>query len=230
MKNLAVLLLTALSFIFSLAAKAEIQVPENCINITYPCLVRADKILEFRQSHLLITLTPKSIVKITKENQSNQLNLELLTGRMSVKEIESPQSAVSVNSIMLEVPHVLVKRESDNLDILSLSKFTKVRYAVSFQNGEVPVRVRSYFLSKSQFVDFTRHYFTDVKSFRGFLAAIQPVWIAEFKRQNENQTKALMRSVASEEKAVEDRIRQEREQEQKLKKIRDDFFSRTFNR
>lgn len=230
MKRCTVIFLSALYLVFSLAAKAEIQVPEDCINKAYPCLIRADNLLEFRQSHLRVTLTPKSILKITKENQSNQLNLELLTGRMSVKEVEAPQAEVSINSIMLEVPYVLVKRESDNLDVLGLSKFTKVRYAVSFQNGEVPVRVRSYFLSKSQFVDFTRHYFPDVKTFRAFLAAIQPVWIAEFKRQNENQTKALMRSVASEEKAVEDRIRQEQAEEQKLKKIKHDFFSRTFNR
>lgn len=230
MRRFLTLLVSGLTFVFTLAAGAEIQVPEDCINKSYPCLIRADQILEFRQAHLSITLTPKSILKITEEKQTKQLNLELLTGRMSVKEVQAPQMEVSLNSIMLEVPHVMVKREQENLDILSLSKFTKVRYAVNFHNGEVPVRVRSYFLSKIQFVDFTRHYFADVKSFGSFLSSIQPFWVAEFKRQNESQTKALMRSVASEEKAVEDRIRQEQEQEQKLKKIRDEFFFRTFNR
>jgi hypothetical protein len=223
-------LLSVILLFITVALKAEIQVPEDCINKTYPCLVRADQMLEFQQAHLRVTLTPKSIIKITKENNDSQLNFELLTGRMSVKEIETPKWAISVNSVMLEVPYAMVKRDQDELDILNLSKFTKVRYSINIQNNNVPVRVRSYFLSKSEFVDFTRHYFAETKSFKNFLTGIQPQWIAEFKSQNESQTKALMRSVASEEKAAEDRVRQEQERERQIKKVKDEFFFRTFNR
>jgi hypothetical protein len=218
------------SIMLSLAVRAEIQVPEDCINKTYPCLVRADQMMEFKQGHLLVGLTPKSIIKITKDNGSAQLNLELLAGRMSVKETSASDYAVSINSVMLEVPHVMVKRDHDVLDILNLTKFTKVRYSISIQNNSVPVRARSYFLSKSEFVDFTRHYFADLKDFKNYLTSVQPLWTAEFKIQNESQTKALMRSVASEEKAVEDRVRQEQENERRLKKVKDEFFFRTFNR
>ncbi|MCC2679025.1 MAG: hypothetical protein K0R29_1601 [Pseudobdellovibrio sp.] len=223
-------LLSVILLFITVALKAEIQVPEDCINKTYPCLVRADQMLEFQQAHLRVTLTPKSIIKITKENSDSQLNFELLTGRMSVKEVETPKWAISVNSVMLEVPYAMVKRDQDELDILNLSKFTKVRYSINIQNNNVPVRVRSYFLSKSEFVDFTRHYFAETKSFKNFLTEIQPQWIAEFKSQNESQTKALMRSVASEEKAAEDRVRQEQERERQIKKVKDEFFFRTFNR
>lgn len=214
----------------SLWAHAEIQVPEDCINKTYPCLIRADSLTEFKQAHLVVSLTPKSIVKITKDNDTSQLNFELLTGRMSVKETSAPDFAVAVNSVLIEVPHVLVKRDRDELDILNLTKFTKVRYSINIQNNNVPVRVRSNFLSKSEFVDFTRHYFTDISKFKSFLTAVQSDWIAEFKNQNESQTKALMRSVASEEKAAEDRVRQEQARERQIKKVKDEFFFRTFSR
>jgi hypothetical protein len=214
----------------SMAAQAEIQVPEDCINKAYPCLIRADQMLEFKQAHLVVSLTPKSIIKLTKDNDTKQLNMELLAGRMSVKEVEPSEVAVSVNSVLLEVPYVMVKREHDELDILNLTKFTKVRYSINIQDNNVPVRVRSYFLSKSELVDFTRHYFSEVKNFKNFLTSIQPSWLAEFKAQNESQTKALMRSVASEEKAAEDRVRQEQERERQIKKVKDEFFFRTFNR
>ncbi len=220
--------LLAVISVLSLSAMAEIQVPEDCINKAYPCLIRADQMMEFKQAHLVIGLTPKSIIKITKDNA--QLNLELLTGRMSVKEFAAPEYAVSVNSIMLEMPQAMVKREHDELEVLNLSKFTKVRYSINIQNNNVPVRVRSYFLSKSELVDFTRHYFTDLKNFKTFLNSIQPQWVAEFKIQNESQTKALMRSVASEEKAAEDSVRQEHERERQAKKVKDEFFFRTFSR
>jgi len=222
--------LLVLVFFATVSLKAEIQVPEDCINKTYPCLVRADQLLEFKQAHLLVTLTPKSIVKITKDSNDSQLNFELLTGRLSVKEVETAAWAVSVNAVMLEVPHAMIKRDHDELDVLNLIKFTKVRYAINIQNNNVPVRVRSYFLSKSEFVDFTRHYFAETKAFKNFLTGIQSLWIAEFKSQNESQTKALMRSVASEEKAAEDRVRQEQERERQIKKVKDEFFFRTFNR
>jgi len=214
----------------SLWAQAEIQVPEDCINKTYPCLIRADSQIEFKQAHLFITLTPKSIVKITKDNDTSQLNFELLTGRMSVKETSASDLAVAVNSVLVEVPYIFVKRERDELDILNLSKFTRVRYSINIQNNNVPVRVRSNFFSKSDFVDFTRHYFSDIGQFKNFLTAVQSDWVAEFKNQNESQTKALMRSVASEEKAVEDRVRQEQERERQIKKVKDEFFFRTFSR
>lgn len=220
--------IVALISIISWQAWAGIQVPEDCINKAYPCLIRADQLMEFKQEHLIIGLTPKTIIKITKDEA--QLNIEVLTGRMSVKEAGSPKLAVSVNSVMLEMTHALVRRDHDELDILNLNKFTKVRYSINIQNNNVPVRVTSYFLSKSEFVDFTRHYFTEVKKFKSFLTSIEPEWIAEFKNQNESQTKAIMRSVASEEKAAEDRVRQEQERERQLKKAKDEFFFRTFNR
>jgi hypothetical protein len=212
---------------FSAVVQAEIQVPEDCINHAYPCLVRADANFEFKQDHLSITLTPKSILKITKEDKL--INLELLTGRMSVSEKERSQETFSVNSVLTDGPAFMVKREKDELDILSLTKFVKTHYLISAQEN-VPVRVRSNFLSKSEFVDFTRHYFTALKDLKGFLASVEANWSAEFQKQNESQTKALMRSVASEEKAAEERIRSEKEKAQALKKAKEELFFRTFQR
>jgi hypothetical protein len=212
---------------FSAVVQAEIQVPEDCINHAYPCLVRADANFEFKQDHLSITLTPKSILKITKEDKL--INLELLTGRMSVSEKERSQETFSVNSVLTDGPAFMVKREKDELDILSLTKFVKTHYLISAQEN-VPVRVRSNFLSKSEFVDFTRHYFTSLKDLKGFLASVEANWSAEFQKQNESQTKALMRSVASEEKAAEERIRSEKEKAQALKKAKEELFFRTFQR
>jgi hypothetical protein len=221
------LTLFAFAFFVSQLALAEIQVPEDCINHAYPCLVRADSLLEFKQSNLKITLTPKSILKITKD--SGQINLELLAGRMSVKESSLSDESVSVNSIVIDGPDFMIKRDHDKLDLVSLTKFTRTHYSISAQDN-IPVRVKSNFLSKNDFVDFTRHYFSSLSGFKNFLAATESKWAAEFQKQNENQTKALIRSVASEEKNAEERIRQQQEKARALKKAKEELFFRTFQR
>jgi len=220
-------LVLAIAFLISMTAVAEIQVPEDCIDHAYPCLIRADNMFSFKQGNLNIRLTPKSILKITKENK--QLNLELLTGRMSVNELTSSEETMTVNSVLMESSEFMVKRDHDELDLLSLTKFTRTHYLINVQEN-IPVRVRSNFLSKSEFIDFTRYYFSSIKDFKGFLTSTESKWAVEFQKQNESQTKALMRSVASEEKASEERIRQEQEKAQALKKAKEELFFRTFRR
>ena len=85
-------------------------------------------------------------------------------------------------------------------------------------------------MSKSDLVQFTRNYFAGVDQFKKFLGSFEKNWVAEFKRQNESQTKALLRSIASEEKAVEERIKQKIREKNELKKIRNELFFRTFQR
>jgi hypothetical protein len=79
-------------------------------------------------------------------------------------------------------------------------------------------------------VQFTSNYFAGVDQFKKFLTSFEKSWVAEFKRQNESQTKALLRSVASEEKAVEERVQQKIREDNELKRIRNELFFRTFQR
>lgn len=218
-----------MSLLLTSLAHAQIQVPESCVNKMFPCLIRADSAaFKFIQNGYEAQLTAKSIVKITKEN--SHINFEILKGHLSIKEITSTENTVSVNSVLLNSPYVMASRELDQLEIFSLGKFTSSVYTIKTKEDSVPEHVKTIFLSKSELVDFTKVYFSNVNQFKYFLSSIEKTWKTEFQKQNEAQTKVLMRSVASEEKEAEDRINQKIKEAQEIKKARTDLFFRTFSR
>ena len=210
--------------------RAEIQVPEDCANHSFPCLIRADeKNFKFVEANLDIQLTKKSIVKISQE-KNKHINFELLAGRIEIQEIKPADQTTSINSVLIDGPRIMASRDHDMLSVFNLSNFTLSDYSIKFQNDNFPERVRSNFLSKNELVEFTKYYFSQVKGFKAFLTSIEKDWSAEFKKQNETQTKALLRSIASEEKEADEKIRKKEREEAELKKVKNDFFSRTFNR
>ena len=209
---------------------AEIQVPEDCVNHSFPCLIRADeKNFKFVEANLEIQLTKKSIVKISQE-ANKHINFELLAGRIEIQEKKPSDQTSSINSVLIDGPHIMASRDHDMVSVFNLSNFTLAEYSIQFQNDNFPERVSSNFLSKSELVEFTKYYFSQVKGFKAFLASIEKDWSAEFKKQNDTQTKALLRSIASEEKEADEKLRKKQREEAELKKVKSEFFSRTFNR
>ena len=213
----------------STAAIAEIQVPESCVNRVSPCLVRSDSVkFDFAQGPVKVSLMKNSIIKITDEN--GHINFEILKGYISLDELAQADKTVSVNGVLLDSAKVFASRERSQVQIFSLSNFVMSEYHLNYQSNDFPERVKSVFLSKSELVEYSKSFFQQVGKFKLFLTSIEDEWKAEFKKQNESQTKVLLRSIASEEKEAELRLQKEERERAELKKVKNDFFFRTFNR
>jgi hypothetical protein len=214
--------------VLAVSAYAEtVQVPELCAAKQSPCVIRTDEqFFIYKQQGLQIKIVRDSIVKVIKTE--NHLNFDILKGRIELQEYDAVTGSASINDVLIDGNRVMAHRLRDNLEIYDLNTFSLARYQI--KQGVYPDRLSQNFISKADLVQFTRHYFTTVDQFKAFLSSIEKKWIAEFKLQNENQTKALLRSVASEEKAVEERVQQKMREEKELKKVRNELFFRTFQR
>ena len=222
-------ILLLLTFLLSGELRAEIQVPDDCVGKISPCLIRADRsVYTFALKELKVKIPKDGILKITTE--ANHYNFDIIVGRVEIVQPESSTLSVSVNSVLQTGGRIMAARFGRTLQVLSLNNFTVAEYEIQTGSNDFPERVKSVFPSKRELVNFTKYYFSNVADFKNFLASIESGWKDEFKRQNESQTKALMRSVASEEAKVEAELRQKRAREAELKKARSDLFFRTFQR
>lgn len=226
MTNWGLILLSTLALVVTVRAET-VQVPELCAAKQSPCVIRTDdQFFIYRQQGLQIKIVRESIVKIIKTD--NHLNFDILKGRIELQEYEPTKTTASINDVLIDGSRVMAHRLRESFEIFDLNAYNLARYQI--KQGVYPERLSQNFISKADLVQFTRHYFASVDQFKSFLGSIEKNWVAEFKRQNENQTKALLRSVASEEKAVEDRVKQKNREESELKKVKNEFFFRTFQR
>ena len=222
----------AFLFIFVLSGSLQalagaVQVPENCANRVTPCLVRTEQgSFQFVHGNVQVKMEPDSLVKITAVPE--QVNFEIMAGYAALTDINPSKTGFALNNVPVDSAKVLGSRDGDALRILSLTDFSYAHFKISEEN--FPVRVSANFINKKDLVYFTQHFFTDTKEYRLFLTKIEKDWSTEFKRQNISQTKALARSVASQqqqEKELSDKMLREKQQ---LKRVRENFFNRTFYR
>lgn len=216
------------ALVFAASAQSEtVQVPELCAAKQSPCVIRTeDQFFIYKEQGLQIKIVRESIVKIIKTE--NHLSFDILKGRIELQEYEASKGTASINDVLIDGSRVMAHRLRESLEIYDIGSFSLSRYHI--KHGVYPERLSQNFISKADLVQFTRHYFTKVDQFKTFLTSIEKNWTAEFKRQNESQTKALLRSVASEEKAVEERVQQKMREDKELKKVRNELFFRTFQR
>lgn len=224
MKMNAVFLL--LSFIAVKGFAGSVQVPENCVNRISPCLVRTEQTpFQFVSGGVRVKMAADSLIKITAAPEL--INFEIMAGFAALTEVSS-KTAYALNGVPVDSAKVLGSRDGGALRILSLVDFSFGHYKISEEN--FPAQVSANFINKKDLVYFTRHFFADTTEYRSFLTKIQKDWSTEFKRQNISQTKALARSIASQqlqEKLLSDKLLQ---QQQELKRVRENFFYRTFYR
>jgi hypothetical protein len=141
---------------------------------------------------------------------------------------EKSKLVYSLNNVAVDSGKVMGNRERDSLRILSLVDFSLSHYSISEEN--FPVRKGSQFINKKDLVFFTAHFYTNAAEYRSFLASAQKDWGVEFKRQNVSQTKALMRSIASQQQQEKELSEKLQREEQERKRVRENFFYRTFHR
>ena len=209
------------------ARAASVQVPENCVDRIIPCMVRADQ-SSFRFLHkgIEVQLNRESILKIT--GNAEHLNFEIISGLAILTEKVKSSLTYSLGNVAVDSEKILASRHEEKLQILSLNNFSFAEYKIGSEN--FPVRISAEFINKKDLVSFSRLFFNDGKEYRGFLTSVEPHWKSEFKRQNISQTKALLRSIASQQQQEQELLLKKQKQEKELKKVRDEFFYRTFYR
>ena len=223
-------LIYAFIFLLTITAKANqgaVQVPEACAGRVSPCLLKAkDKMFNFTVSDVEFKVLPESIIKVS--HNSNQIDVNILKGRVYVSSSGKNDTAIYVNMVLSDASSFMAAGNSEGLQILSLDRFTLAKFKLT--DKSVPTRLSENFLSKIEFIEFTKDFFVTIKDYRAFLSDVEHNWTAEFQRQNENQTKALLRSIASEEQKAEERVKRQMQEELERKRVRGEFFYRTFQR
>ena len=221
--------------VISLRAQT-IQVPENCIDKLSPCLIRTeDEVFRFIHDNQSVTLFSEGIVKINFDEKNN--NFELIEGRLSLIRPKNLEKKVvkqlSVNKIDLEGEMFFIAKFSNRLTVLNLRDFILKEYRIEAEGNQLALE-RSDFMNKKDFIDYTRNYFTNIQHYKKFLTIESSRWMREFKKQSENQTKVLQRSIALESlqqsTAAKSELEKNTLEANRLKKLKDEFFNRTFKR
>lgn len=205
-----------------------VQVPENCINKISPCLIHTNNsFFEFVHDGQQIRMLKEAILKISFDEKTN--NFEVINGRISLNEKNRTQKTLLVNGLPLRTGKILMDRSINSLSILNLSDFILSEYQFA-NNSMQPTLLRANFINKNDFIMFTKSYFLSIGEYKKFLAVQAKNWKSEFAKQNNSQTKVLLRTIASEKKKTEIEAEKNRVAAKQLKKVREMFFYRTFER
>lgn len=231
MMNFSTTLFVAI-FISPIVQAQSIQVPEKCAGQQLPCLVKTQQKSEsFKYQNFRVRLSADSILKVSQVKK--HLNFDLLNGYAQFEKestFEDPFTA-SINTVMIDSPQLMVEREGVRLSILDMKTFVLAKYSIEGAAKEaVAIKEKSEFLNKKDLVLYLKHFFDSAASLRQFLGRIELAWVEEFRAQNEVQTKALMRSIASEEQRVVDEAERRKAAEIEREKSRQKLFNRTFER
>lgn len=203
----------------------SVQVPEACLNRVSPCLIRTeDAGLDFTQSGFKIHLHKESILRLTFDDKS--LNIDVIEGRLVVKSAQ--KQTFSLHQQPFKGSQIFISRYGSKLTVLNRDDFRLNQYNVSAGAATLPLK--SDLVNKSELVSFTKDYFSNATQYKKFLASIESDWKAAFDAENNSQSKVLMRSIASAEASAKERARQKAASADELKKVRAEFFYRTFER
>jgi hypothetical protein len=223
-------LVICLTFVSVSTLAQSVQVPENCINRISPCLVRTEEAAaDFVQSGYKVHMLKQTIIKMTFEDK--KLDIDLLEGQLKINSSKKPIEQLSLREQEFSGARILyAKRFDSDLSVLRLDDFKISEFEATTGNEDNTKKIRSNFATKNDLIEFTRTFFSTVPEYKKFLGSIQGSWKKAFERENSNQTKVLMRSVASINEAAAAETARKAVESKKLKKVRDEFFYRTFER
>ncbi len=219
-------LLGTLLLISGVALGKPLEVPENCfVEKKVPCLTKVQNLEDlFVVNNVTFRALNDSIIEW--DSLETEPSLNLLKGAIEVK---SASAVFKINQITLAQSDLLIEKKGQSLLILDLKTFMLSTFALSSIKANT-VLAKSNFLEKSELLQFASHFYLTRKGFTEFAKAIQPRWKKEFKLQTATQTKVLNRSVASAREAEENQQAEALRLQQQLKKVREEFFYRTFYR
>lgn len=221
---------TAFFILFLLAHSAftqTVQVPENCLSRVSPCLIHTnDSSYSFNYDGQQVTLQKEAILKISFDEQRSRF--EVLDGRISLKKKAKNLKVIWVNGVSVKAGWHLVSRNTGRLSLLDMNSFVLSTFEA---NGNAAFKpVSSEFIDKNEFIGFTKFYFQNMTEYNAFLSSQSVNWKREFQKQNNNQTKVLLRTLASEREKARLEGLKKTARASESKKVRDLFFYRTFER
>ena len=206
-----------------------VLVPEDCLGKVSPCLVHTDeKFFEFMFDGQKVKLLKEGILKISFDQR--QSHFELIDGRIDVKKIEKNQRALFINGNRVKTGWIMASRVLRTLSVLDMKTFNFSVYEAVATTQSAFALVRGDIVDKTDLVGFTKYYFQNLRDYKSFLAAQAGNWKREFAKQNNSQTKVLMRTIASEKEKARIEARKNSAQTVEAKKVRELFFYRTFER
>lgn len=223
-------MMTTFILMFAVTGFAQtVLVPEDCIEgKVSPCLIHTDeKFFDFMYDGQKVRLLKEGILKISFDEIKS--HFELIDGRIDVKKIEKNQRALFVNGNQVKTLWFMASRVMHTLSVLDMKTFNLSIFETTGKQAPF-VPVRSDIIDKNDFVSFTKYYFVNLKDYKNFLGAQAGNWKREFAKQNNSQTKVLMRTIASEREKARVEARKNSEQSGGTKKVRELFFYRTFER
>ena len=216
-------------FLISTVGFAQtVLVPEDCLGKVSPCLVHTDeKFFEFMFDGQKVTLLKEGILKISFDQMKS--HFELIDGRIDMKKTEKNQRALFINGNQVKTGWIMAGRADRTLSVLDMKTFNLSVYESAGKLAAF-TPVRSDIIDKSDFVSFTKYFFQNLTDYKSFLAGQAGNWKREFAKQNNSQTKVLMRTIASEKEKARLDARKNSAQTVAAKKVRELFFYRTFER
>lgn len=214
-------------------AVAEIiSIPENCISEEVsPCLLKSteNKTLQGKSKLFSLSVEEEAIVKIIQF--SSPFKFELLQGKIFIQSASKKKIQFSLNEINFDSKAIFAKLNSEHrLQVYDTKNFILAEYEPGIEKNKETVIRKSEFLSKIDMVRYLAEFFQNKRSFVSYLKSIESRWKDELKSQTNDQTIALQRSIASIEKAEADAKELSKKEAEELKKVRRQFFYRTFYR
>ena len=215
-----------ISLFYSNLVQAKIlDVPENCFTLKKaPCLTQIqeeEQILQIQGIHL--RATKDSIVQWIA---FDKVEIEILKGFIHITQ-NAP--SLKVNEIFVKDSNQMVQRLEEKLLALDLNTFMLSEFQLA-QVKSNSVLLKARFLEKAELIVYISRFFDRKSAFVTFLKSMEKRWNSEFTKQANSQTKVLERSVASTQD-IDTKIEKEKIQESnKIKKVREQFFYRTFYR
>ena len=215
-----------LVFLLSLTTQAKVlEVPEDCFSKkNSPCLIQSgeqDEILNLEK--LSVRITKNTILQWT---DFTDVSLDILKGHLHVLKNDK---SFKLNEIYISKNQQLIERQSALITSLDLNSFVLSTYKLADIRSNT-VLLRTSFLEKTELLSYVSRFFERRNSYAQFLHAIEKPWKKEFISLTESQTKVLNRAVASAEQAEKRVLEEKASQSDELKKVREQFFYRTFYR
>ncbi len=213
-------------FFLNVVARGNmLEVPEGCFSKkNAPCLTQINANEETLSiNEIAFRVTADSILQW---KNFNKVSLDLLKGEIQVSE---NLTTFKLNEIPILNKNQMMQRQDNVILRLDLQSFILSTYDLSRERAN-SVLLKSSFLEKADFLKFTSNFFARKSAFVSFLNSVQTPWKAQLLNQSENQTKVLKRAVASAEESKATEIQEKLLISAELKKVREQFFYRTFYR
>ncbi len=212
--------------IVSVALEARVTVvPEDCfLKKQSPCLTQVDE----SEETLSVGKTSLRIKAGTILHWKNfsEISVDILKGAFH---ITGSENALKLNEIPIAKKNQMLTKQENLILSLDLDSFILSTYDLSAQRANTVLQ-RTSFLEKPDFLKFTAQFFERKSAFVAFLKSVEPSWKTEFNHNTASQSKILSRAVASVEESEKIELLEKERLTQELKKVREQFFYRTFYR